>query len=74
MPGTRIIWGVNFGSNNITAAFLAAKSLKKAFQSSAIKDAGVTLDFIEIGNEGDLFRFNGDRNASTFTIDEYTKE
>ncbi|TDL29211.1 glycoside hydrolase family 79 protein [Rickenella mellea] len=72
--GTRIIWGVNFGSNNITAAYLAAKSLQKAFSSSTMKNAGVSLDFIEIGNEADFYGGNGDRTGIAWNIAEYTKE
>ncbi|TDL25597.1 glycoside hydrolase family 79 protein, partial [Rickenella mellea] len=75
-PGTHVTWGVNFGQNNLTAAFLEAQSIKNAFASSAVKNAGITLDFIEIGNEADLYAHanNGARNPSTWSISEYTKE
>ena len=69
-----MIWGVNFGQNNITAAYLEARAIKNAFSSSAVKAAGVTLDFIEIGNEADLYKSNGLRDPSTWTIQEYVKE
>jgi len=72
--GTRVIWGVNFGQNNLTAAFLEARSIKSAFESPAMSEAGVTLEFIEIGNEADLYSSNGARTASTWTIQEYVKE
>lgn len=72
--GTHVIWGLNFGQNNLTAAFLEAQSLQAAFASSAVKNAGVTLDFVEIGNEADLFSSNGARNPATWTIAEYVKE
>ncbi|KDR82276.1 hypothetical protein GALMADRAFT_58958 [Galerina marginata CBS 339.88] len=54
-PNTHVIWGLNLKTNNITSAFLNTKSLVKAFSSSAIKRAGITLDFIEIGNEADFY-------------------
>lgn len=69
-----MIWGVNFGQNNVTAAFLEAQSIKNAFQSAEVKSAGVTLEFVEIGNEPDLYSNNGARSASTWTIQEYVKE
>ncbi|KLO05770.1 hypothetical protein SCHPADRAFT_946632 [Schizopora paradoxa] len=72
--GTRVIWGVNFGQNNLTAAFLEARSIMNAFKSSAMREADVTLEFIEIGNEADLYSNNGFRNPSTWTIQEYVKE
>ncbi|KDR71209.1 hypothetical protein GALMADRAFT_75264 [Galerina marginata CBS 339.88] len=52
-PNTRVTWGLNLRANNMTAAYLEAKSLIKAFSSSAVKNAGITLDSIEIGNEAD---------------------
>ncbi|PPQ71401.1 hypothetical protein CVT26_011116 [Gymnopilus dilepis] len=72
-PNTHVIWGVNFGKNNLTAAFLEAKSIVKAFASSAVKAAGITLDFIEIGNEADLYKNNGDR-ASSYSVSQYVPE
>ncbi|KAK7451043.1 hypothetical protein VKT23_012718 [Stygiomarasmius scandens] len=70
---THVIWGVNFGENNVTAAVLEAQAIRQAFDSSAVKDAGVTLDFVEIGNEADLYRNNGLRSTD-FNISEYVKE
>jgi len=64
---------VNLGGNNITAAFLEARSIVKAFASSAIKNAGITLDAIEIGNEADLYKNNGLRSSS-YTSTQYVKE
>ncbi len=46
--GTHVVWGLNLGRNNITAAFLAAQSLVKAFASPPIRDAGIVLDAIEL--------------------------
>ena len=45
----------------MSAAFLEAKALVKAFKSSSIKDAGIVLEAIEIGNEADLYPHNGAR-------------
>lgn len=68
---TRVIWGLNFGQNNITAAFLEATSIAKAFSSPEIKRAGIVLDAIEIGNEADFY---GDgRRPSPWTSTEYIK-
>ncbi|KDR78761.1 hypothetical protein GALMADRAFT_209155 [Galerina marginata CBS 339.88] len=54
-PNTRITWGMNLKENNLTAVFLETRSLMKAFASSAMKNAGVILDSIEVGNEADGF-------------------
>lgn len=68
---TRVIWGLNFGQNNITASFLEARSIVKAFSSPEIKRAGIVLDAIEIGNEADFY---GDgRRPSPWTSTEYIK-
>ncbi|KAK0455621.1 glycoside hydrolase family 79 protein [Desarmillaria tabescens] len=71
--GTHITWGVNFGQKNLTAAFLAARSIASAFSSPAMKDAGVTLDYVEIGNEADWYINNGAR-PSNWTSADYTQE
>ncbi|KAJ3510881.1 hypothetical protein NLJ89_g4418 [Agrocybe chaxingu] len=72
-PNTHVIWGLNLGQNNITSAFLNAKSLVKAFASPAIKDAGIKLDAIQIGNEADLYMNNGAR-PRTYNVTQYVKE
>ncbi|KAK1234977.1 hypothetical protein PQX77_001811 [Marasmius sp. AFHP31] len=72
-PNTHVSWGVNFGQNNLTAAFLQAKSIAEAFASPEITDAGIKLDFIEIGNEGNLFSKIGFR-PTNYTVAEYTPE
>lgn len=74
LAGTHVIWGINFGQNNLTAAVLEAQAIHNAFQTPAVKNAGVTLDFIEIGNEADLYSSNGARVAATWTVAEYVKE
>ncbi|KAG7092119.1 hypothetical protein E1B28_008493 [Marasmius oreades] len=72
-PNTHVSWGVNFGQNNITATFLQAQSIAKAFSSREITNAGIKLDFIEIGNEADLFRSNGFRSPN-YSVSEYVPE
>ncbi|KDR78214.1 hypothetical protein GALMADRAFT_155191 [Galerina marginata CBS 339.88] len=72
-PNTRVIWGLNFGQNNITAGFLETKSILKAFGSPSFKRAGITLEAIEIGNEPDIYIFNGHR-AATYSSTDYTQE
>jgi hypothetical protein len=46
-----MIWGLNLGANNLTDAYLMAKSIFKAFSSSEVKSKGITLQFVELGNE-----------------------
>lgn len=43
-------WGINLGLDNATNAVNMAKSIIKAFSSSAVQRAGVTLDLLEIGS------------------------
>ncbi|KAF8148679.1 glycoside hydrolase family 79 protein [Crassisporium funariophilum] len=70
---THVIWGLNFGRNNLTATFLEAKSLAKAFSSTTMRNSGILLDAIEIGNEADFYGGNGDRNSS-WSIAQYATE
>ncbi|KAG6887825.1 hypothetical protein C0995_012372 [Termitomyces sp. Mi166 len=72
-PNTLITWGLNLGQFNLTTAFLEAKSIVKAFSSSAIRNAGIVLDAIEIGNEADLYPNNGARPRS-YNIAQFVKE
>lgn len=62
--GTEVTWGVNLGTSNMTAAMLEAKAIFKAFSSPAVKQAGVTLKAVEIGNEPDVYTLTGHRNSS----------
>lgn len=72
--GTHMIWGVNFGANNLTNAVNMAKAIAKQFQpGGAAHAAGVSLDMIEIGNEADLYGNNGLRNK-TWTITDYISQ
>ncbi|KAF9254975.1 hypothetical protein L218DRAFT_992089 [Marasmius fiardii PR-910] len=70
---THVTWGVNFGQFNLTAAFLQSRSIAQAFRSPEIVNAGVKLDFLEIGNEADLFRNNGLRSPN-YSVAEYVPE
>ena len=47
--------------DNLTAVYLETKSIIKAFSNSAVKDVGITLDYLEIGNEADQYVGNGGR-------------
>ncbi len=71
--GTHVTWGLNLGANNITNAVREAQSLVKAFKSQEMKSADVILDFIELGNEADLYRNNGLR-PSNYSPVNYTAE
>lgn len=66
--GTNVIWGVNLRDFNLTAASLEAHAIATAFASQSMKDAGVTLQAIEIGNEADLYGFAG------FDVESYVTE
>jgi len=70
---THVTWGLNLGQNNLSAAFLEVEALVNAFKSSSIKDAGIVLEAIEIGNEADLYPNNGAR-PKNFTSTEYVAE
>lgn len=44
-----MVWGVNFGYNNVTNAVNMAKAIVNAFASSDVIDSGVVLERIEVG-------------------------
>ncbi|KAL9714254.1 hypothetical protein Ac2012v2_002564 [Leucoagaricus gongylophorus] len=73
LPDTHVVWGVNLGQNNLTAANMEARAIVEAFTSPAIKDRGIVLDAIEIGNEPDLYPGNGHRPGN-YTSTQYVKE
>lgn len=54
-------------------ASLMTQSIMKTFQSDAVKDAGITLDYLEIGNEPDLFGTNGHR-PEDYSVFDYVPE
>ncbi|KAN0093122.1 glycoside hydrolase family 79 protein [Tylopilus felleus] len=71
--GTRVHWGVNLREYNLTAAYLETKALIQALESPAVKEKGITLNFIEVGNEADLYHNNGGRNSS-WSVFEYVPQ
>lgn len=73
LTGTRVHWGVNLRQYNLTAVYLETKALIQAFESPAVKANGVTLNFIEVGNEADLYYENGGRNSS-WSVFEYVPQ
>ncbi|KAJ7178604.1 glycoside hydrolase family 79 protein [Mycena crocata] len=68
--GTGVTWGVNFGGKNLTAVFLETQAIIKAFASPAFTNAGISLDFLELGNEADLYKNNGLR-PSNYSISQW---
>ncbi|KAH9936780.1 glycoside hydrolase family 79 protein [Epithele typhae] len=71
--GTHMTWGVNLGADNATNAANMAASIVKAFKSAVVKASGVVLDYIEIGNEADLYKNNGLR-PKNWTVEEYVQD
>ncbi|KDQ53124.1 glycoside hydrolase family 79 protein [Jaapia argillacea MUCL 33604] len=63
-PSTHVWWGVNLGQYNLSSAYYESMAMMSAFASPAITSKGITLDFIEVGNEADLYSSNGARNSS----------
>jgi hypothetical protein len=49
------------------------QSIVKAFESDAVKDAGIFLTRLEIGNEPDIYQYTGHRDAP-YTLEEYVQE
>ncbi|KAI0637476.1 glycoside hydrolase family 79 protein [Trametes polyzona] len=71
--GTRMVWGVNLGADNVTNAVNMAKAIVGAFRTGAVKASGVVLERIEVGNEADLYKNNGLR-PSNWTVNEYVPD
>lgn len=44
-----MVWGVNFGADNVTNAINMAEAIAGAFRTSAVKSSGVILERIEVG-------------------------
>ncbi|KAJ7505507.1 glycoside hydrolase family 79 protein [Mycena galericulata] len=72
--GTNVVWGVNLRSKNTTAAVLEATSIKKAFNSEAMKVAGVTLQFVEVGNEPDDYGGDLGYNTTSWTVEKFVAQ
>ena len=66
-------WGLNLGANNTTTAYLQAQAVAKVFALPEVKRAGIVLDYVEIGNEPDLYKNNGLR-PSNYTVDQWVEE
>ncbi|KAF8133070.1 glycoside hydrolase family 79 protein [Mycena galopus ATCC 62051] len=66
--GTGITWG-----GNLTMVSPQTKAIIAAFASPALKNAGITLDLLELGNEADLYGHHGLR-PKNYTISQYTAE
>ena len=47
--GTHMVWGVNFGFNNVTNAVNIAKAIAGAFKSPEVVESGVILERLEVG-------------------------
>ncbi|KZT63900.1 glycoside hydrolase family 79 protein [Daedalea quercina L-15889] len=71
---TRMVWGVNFGYNNITNAVNMAKAIVNAFLSPDVIESGVILERIEVGNEADLYGSNGLRPSNNWTVEDYVPD
>ncbi|PCH41758.1 glycoside hydrolase family 79 protein [Wolfiporia cocos MD-104 SS10] len=72
--GTRMVWGVNLGYNNVTNAVNMAKAIFRAFSQPSVIDSGVILERIEVGNEADLYSSNGARPANNWTVEDYVAD
>ncbi|KAG0708093.1 glycoside hydrolase family 79 protein [Suillus ampliporus] len=62
--GTQVHWGVNQREDNLTATYLETVALMNAFSSSAVVENNITLKFIEVGDEADLYYIDKARNNS----------
>lgn len=49
--------------DNLTAVYLETKSIIKAFSNSAVTDVGITLAYLEVGNEADFYLPSGARQS-----------
>ena len=47
--GTHMIWGVNFGFDNVTNAVNIAQAIAGAFMSPEVVESGVILERLEVG-------------------------
>ncbi|KAF9812100.1 hypothetical protein IEO21_06383 [Rhodonia placenta] len=72
--GTRMVWGVNLGYNNITNAVNMAKAIMRAFSLPSVQSSGVILERIEVGNEADLYSSNGLRPSNNWTVEIYVPD
>lgn len=70
-------WGFNFGSNSLSLATTELNAILSAFSTSTsnggVSGSGVTLKFVELGNEPDLYGNNGHRDSGYSVSDYVTK-
>jgi hypothetical protein len=66
-------FGLNFGKLDAQLAIEQTNGILGAFQSEAVRNAGVSLERIELGNEPNLYPNNGLR-AREYSITEYVTE
>ncbi|KAI0751852.1 glycoside hydrolase family 79 protein [Daedaleopsis nitida] len=71
--GTHMVWGVNLGGNNVTNAVNMAKAIIRSFDTPGVKESGIVLDRMEVGNEADLYSHNGLR-PKNYTVQQYVRE
>jgi hypothetical protein len=71
--GTQVHWGVNLRENNLTVAYLETVALMNAFSSPAVIEKHITLKYIEVGNEADLYHHNKGRDSS-WNVQEYVSQ
>ena len=64
---------MNLKQHNLPVALLEAIIIVNTFSSPSIKDAGILLEAIEVGNEDDLYSSRDARN-STYTVSQYVSE
>ncbi|KAJ3808844.1 glycoside hydrolase family 79 protein [Lentinula aff. lateritia] len=70
---TEVIWGVDFGRNNLTAAIVETTSIMQAFSGPEVAKLGISLKFLEIGNEPDLYMNNGLR-PKNYNVTQYVSD
>jgi hypothetical protein len=70
---THVVFGVNLGSNDTENALNMARSIVNAFDSTETKDKNISLTFLEVGNEGDLYNGNGLR-PKNYTASEWIQD
>ena len=64
---------MNLGERNLTAAYLQTRSIIKAFGSPQVRNAGIVLDYIAIGNEPDLYKQH-DIRPKTYSVNQWVRE
>ncbi|KAK7041787.1 hypothetical protein VNI00_009076 [Paramarasmius palmivorus] len=75
-PSTHTIFGLNFGMSNVSIAVAQAESITRAFRLPEVRKKGITLDFLEIGNEINYYGHPdvGTRDNATWSPREYVPQ